>query len=63
MIMDKESSDHLSVTVVFTHTLQHCHQHFISPWWLLTLMSVLRIMGATDVYGFPFSLSTCSDYY
>lgn len=60
MIMDgdEESSDHLSVTVVFAHTLQCCHQHFVSPWWLLTLMTVLRFMVAESVYCFPFSLST-----
>lgn len=60
MIMDRdeESSDHLSVTVVFAHTLQRCHQRFISPWWLLTPMPVLRFMVAKSVYCFPFSLST-----
>lgn len=60
MIMDrdKESSDHLSLTVVFVRALQRCHQHFISPWWLLVLMTVLRFMVAKSVYCFPFSLST-----
>lgn len=60
MIMDgdKESSDHLSVTAVFAGTLQHRHQHFISPWWLLTLMTILRFMEAESVYCFSFSLST-----
>lgn len=60
MIMDgdKKSSDHLSLTVVFAHTLQHCHQPCISPWWLLTQMTVLRFMVAKSVYCFPFSLST-----
>lgn len=60
MIMDgdKESSDHVSVTAVFAGTHQHRRQHFISPRWLLTLMTVLRFMEAEGVYCFPFSLST-----
>lgn len=64
MIMDrdKESSDHLSLAVVFACTLQHRRQHFISPWWLLTQMAVLRFMVAESVYCFPFSLSTWSYY-
>lgn len=36
----------------------HHHQHFISPWWLLTQMVGLRFIVAESVYRFPFSLST-----
>lgn len=51
MIMDrdKRSSDPLSVKVVFAHTRQSFHQHFISPWRLLTLMPVLQFMVVKSV--------------
>lgn len=58
---DKESSDHLTLAVMLACTLLY-HQHFISPWWLLTQMTVLRFMGAESFYCFSFSLST-SYYY
>lgn len=46
------------------HTLrQRCHQRFISPRRLLTLLPELRFMAAESVYCFPFSLSTWSDYH
>lgn len=65
-IMDgqKKSSDHLSPAAVLACTLQHHHQHFLSPRRLLTQMArIWRFMVAESVYCFLFSLSTRSCYH
>ena len=65
-IMDgqKKSSDHLSPAAVLACTLQHHHQHFLSPRRLLTRMArIWRFMVAESVYCFLFSLSTRSCYH
>lgn len=63
LIMDKgeESSSLSSVRGGFAHALQRFHQHFLSPWRLLTLIPELRFMITRSIYCFPLSLLTCSD--